>query len=62
MVNNIIIVVLRMVFFTIFTKCSKDIFFTLYLSVLVLLLNTFSLLKCVFFIIITLLYGGTQMR
>ena len=30
-----------MVFFTIFTKCFKDIFFILYLNVLVLLLNIF---------------------
>ena len=47
-----------MVFFTIFTKCFKDIFFILYLSVLVLPLNIFSLLKCISFVIIILLYGG----
>ena len=58
MVGNIIIVALCMVFFIIFTKYFKDIFFISHLSISVLLLNTFSLLKCIFFIIIILLYGG----
>ena len=58
MVNNIIIIALYVVFFIIFTKCFKDIFFTLYLSILVLLSNIFSLLKYIFFIIIILFYGG----
>ena len=58
MVGSIIIVILRMVFFIIFTKCFKDIFFMLYLNVLVLLLNIFSLLKCMSFVIIILLYKG----
>ena len=49
-----------MVFFIIFTKCFKDIFFMLYLSILVLLSNTFSLLKYIFLVIIILLYGGIQ--
>ena len=47
-----------MVFFIIFIKYFKDIFFILYLSISVLLLNTFSLLKYTSFIIIILLYGG----
>ena len=51
-----------MAFLTIFTKYSKDIFFISYLNVYVLLSNTFSLLKYTSFIIITLLYGGIQMR
>ena len=58
MVGNIIIIALYMVFFTIFIKYFKDIFFILYLSVLVLPLNTFSLLKYTSLIIIILLYGG----
>ena len=58
MVGNIIIIVLYMVFFTIFVKCFKNIFFILYLSILVLPLNTSFLLKCISFIIIILLYGG----
>ena len=57
-----IIITLRLVFFIIFIKYSKDIFFILHLSILVLLLNTFSLLKCTSLIIIILLYGGIQMR
>ena len=61
-VNNIIIVTQCMAFFIIFTKYSKDIFFILYLSVLVLALNTFSLLKYISFVIIILLYGETWMR
>ena len=40
MVSNTIIITLRVVFFTIFTKYSKDIFFTLHLSILVLPSNT----------------------
>ena len=51
-----------MVFLTIFTKYFKDIFFILYLSISVLPLNTFSLLKYISFVIITLLYGGIQIR
>ena len=62
MVGNIIIIVLRVVFFTIFIKCFKNIFFTLYLSISVLPSNIFSLLKCMSLVIITLLYGGIQMR
>ena len=58
MVGNIIIIALYVVFFIIFIKCFKDIFFILYLNVLVLLLNTFFLLKCMSLVIITLLYGG----
>ena len=58
MIGSAIIVILRMVFFMIFIKCFKDIFFILHLSVLVLPSNTFSLLKCTFFIIIILLYRG----
>ena len=58
MVGNIIIITLCMVFFTIFIKCFKDIFFILYLSISVLPLNTFFLLKYISLIIITLLYGG----
>ena len=58
MVGNVVVIALRVVFFTIFIKCFKDIFFMLYLSVLVLLLNTFFLLKCMSFVIIILLYGG----
>ena len=46
-ISNIIIMALRVALFTIFAKCSKDIFFILYLSILVLLSNTFSLLKCI---------------
>ena len=57
-VGNVIIIALCVVFFTIFAKCFKDIFFMSYLSVLVLPLNTFSLLKCMSFVIIILLYGG----
>ena len=57
-VGSTVIITLRMAFFTIFTKCFKDIFFILYLNVLVLSLNTFSLLKYTSFIIIILLYGG----
>ena len=58
MISSIIIITLRMAFFTISTKYSKDIFFILYLSISVLLSNTFSLLKYISFIIITLLYKG----
>ena len=58
MVSNTIVITVHMVIFTIFTKYSKDIFFTMLLSILVLPLNTFSLLKYISFIIITLLYGG----
>ena len=47
-----------MVFLIISIKYFKDIFFILYLSILVLPLNTFSLLKCISLVIITLLYGG----
>ena len=57
-INNVIIITLYMVFFIIFIKCFKDIFFILYLSILVLLLNISSLLKCISFIIIILLYRG----
>ena len=57
-IGNVIIVALYVVFFTIFVKYFKDIFFMLYLSVLVLPLNTFSSLKCTSFVIIILLYGG----
>ena len=58
MVGSVINIALRVVFFTIFVKCFKDIFFTLYLNVLVLPSNIFSLLKYMSFVIITLLYGG----
>ena len=58
MVNNIIIIALCVVLFTISIKCFKDIFFILYLNVLVLPSNTFFSLKFIFFVIITLLYGG----
>ena len=58
MVSNVVIIALRVVFFTIFIKYFKDIFFILYLSVLVLLLNIFSSLKYTSFIIIILLYRG----
>ena len=57
MVGNIVIIVLRVVFFTIFIKCFKDIFFILYFSILVLPLNVFSSLKCTSFIMIILLYA-----
>ena len=57
-INNIIIITLRVVFFIIFIKYFKDIFFILYLSISVLPSNTFSLLKCTSFIIIILLYRG----
>ena len=62
MVGNVIVITLRVAYFTIFIKCFKDIFFILHLSVLVLPLNIFSLLKCTSLIIIILLYGGIQMR
>ena len=62
MVGNVIVVALRVVFFTIFIKYFKDIFFILHLSILVLPLNIFSLLKYISFIIIILLYGGIQIR
>ena len=58
MVNNIIIITLRIILFIIFTKYFKNIFFILYLNISVLLLNTFSLLKYISFIIIILLYRG----
>ena len=58
MIGSVIIIALRVVFFTIFTKCFKDIFFTLHFSISVLPSNTFSLLKCISLVIITLLYGG----
>ena len=58
MVGSIVIIALRVVLFIIFIKYFKDIFFISHLNVLVLPSNTFSLLKCIFFIIITLLYGG----
>ena len=57
-VGNAVIIALRVVFFTIFIKCFKNIFFILYLSILILPLNTFSLLKCTSLIIIILLYKG----
>ena len=62
MIGNIIIIALYMVFFMTFVKYFKDIFFILYLSILVLPSNTFSLLKCISFVIIILLYGGIQIR
>ena len=58
MFSNIIIVIIRVAFFTISAKYSKDIFFILYLSILVLPSNTYSLLKYTSFVIITLLYKG----
>ena len=57
MVSNIVIVALCVVFFIIFIKCFKDIFFILYLSILVLLLNIFFI-KVYVLVIIVLLYGG----
>ena len=57
-VNSVIIITLRMVFFTIFIKYFKDIFFISHLSISVLPLSTFSLLKYIALIIIILLYGG----
>ena len=62
MINNTIIVTLRIVFFTISTKCFKDIFFISHLSISVLLSNTSSLLKYISFVIIILLYGGIQIQ
>ena len=58
MVGNIIIINLRVVFFTTSAKYFKDIFFILHLSISVLPLNISSLLKYTSFVIITLLYGG----
>ena len=60
-VGNVIIIALCMALFIIFIKYFKDIFFILYLNVLVLPSNTFSLLKCISFVIIILLYRGIQM-
>ena len=57
-VSNTVIIALRVVFLTIFTKYSKDIFFILYLNILMLPSNTFFLLKCTSFVIIILLYKG----
>ena len=57
-VGNIIIIALRIIFFMIFIKCFKDIFFILYLSISVLLLNISSSLKCISLVIITLSYRG----
>ena len=56
LIGNIIIVTLYIAFFIIFTKYSKDIFFILYFSISVLLLNTSSLLKYISFKIITSLF------
>ena len=52
------IVTLCVAFFMTFTKCSRNIFFILYLIISVLPLNTFSLLKYASFVIIILLYRG----
>ena len=57
-VNNTIIITLPMVFFIIFTKYFKDIFFISHFSISVLPSNIFSLLKYISFVIITLFYGG----
>ena len=62
MVNNAIIIALCVVFFTTFTKYSKDIFFISYLSTSVLLLNISSLLKYISLVIIFLLYKGIQIQ
>ena len=58
MVGSTVIIALYVVLFIIFIKCFKDIFFISHLSISVLPLNIFFLLKYIFFIIITLLYGG----
>ena len=58
MVGNIVIVALRMVFFIIFAKNFKDIFFTLYLNISVLLSNISFLLKYISLVIIIFIIRG----